>query len=151
MSDESRYEKAPQKLERLVNNMKDKRFPSLRDARIVCVLDEKPKKSKGKYRLAEIRKADDFIKFFASLSNEIMSEINYVMVFDKKLHDTIDKKDKMRLIFHELNHAYRDENDKFVLLPHDFEGFYSEIDYNKDDPEWAWRLANEMEILHEDK
>lgn len=150
MSEESRYEKAPQKLERLVNNMKDKRFPSLRDARIVCLLDKKPKKVKGKYRFAEIKMADDFIKFFASLSSEVLSEVNYVMIFDKKLHDAIESKDKKRLVFHELNHAYCDDNDKFRILPHDFEGFYSEIDYNSDDPEWSWRLANEMEVLHDD-
>lgn len=142
----SRYEDAPESLQRLVDAMRNRKFPSLKDAKIKALLDTKPKKTNGKYRYAELKVADDFIKFFSELMEH--SPYDYVMIFDKDLIDNIENKDKKRIIFHELNHGFKDDNDKYKLLPHDFEGFYAEIEYNKDDPEWNIRIGNEMEILH---
>lgn len=143
----SRYEEGPDGLQRLVNMMKSKRFPSLKNAKIKVLVDNKAKKTKGRYRLAELRLADEFIKFFSGIIED--APYDYVMIFDKALVDEIETKDKKRVAFHELSHGFKDENGKYKLIPHDFEGFYSEIEYNEDDPEWAIRLSNQMEILHD--
>jgi hypothetical protein len=143
----SRYEEAPDSLQKMINFMKNKKFPSIKGAKIKALLDSKPKKTKGKYRLAELRLSDEFIKFFSGILED--SPYDYVMIFDKALLGEIENSDKKRIIFHELNHGFKDDNDKYKIIPHDFEGFYSEIEYNKDDPEWAIRLGNQMEILHD--
>lgn len=141
----SRYEVAPDNLQRMVDHMKNKRFQSIRNAKIKALLDKKPKKTKGKYRLAELRLADDWVKFFSEILEH--APYDYVMIIDKELSEYIVNKDKKRIIFHELSHGYNEEG-KYKILPHDFEGFYAEIEYNEDDPEWHIRLSEEMDVIH---
>lgn len=151
MSEESRYEEAPEEFNKLVRVVCKNHVPSLKKAKIKCLLDTKSKKTKGRYRLAELRLPDDFVKYFSSLAEDDMSSPDFLMIFDKGLYHAIEKKDKKRIIFHELNHGFIDEDGKCKILPHDFEGFHAEVEYNKDDPEWNIRMANEMEILYEDR
>ena len=148
MSNYSRYEEGSRNLQKLIDKMKDDKFPIIKQARIKPLLDSKAKKTKGKYRIAELRLADEFIKFFSEMIED--HPYDYVLVIDKALYNKVEKKDIRRVVFHELCHGFKDDNGKYKLVPHDFEGFYDEIPYNEDDPDWNLRLSNEMEILHEE-
>lgn len=148
----SRYEEAPTNIQRLVNNMQNKKFKHMiGDAKIKVLLDRRPKKTKGKYRLGELRLPDEFTKFFSSMITDENHPPDFVMIMDKALVEKVEKKDTKRIVFHELCHGLKDNNGKYKVVPHDFEGFYEEIEYNKDDPDWNLRLANEMEILYEEE
>jgi hypothetical protein len=140
---------APRNLAVMVRKMQKQHFPMIRDAHIKVILDTKPKKNKGKYRLAELRLANDFIRFFTQQEENGFAGYDYVMVVDKALVDNTEQTDQRRIVYHELCHGYKDDKDNFRLIPHDFEGFYSEIKYNEDDPDWSVRLSNLMHFLHE--
>lgn len=142
----SRYTSAPTNVQRMIDNIKSKRFTTIKHAKIKALYDTKAKKTKGKYRIGELKLADDFIKYFSEILEEI--PYDYVMIFDQALMDEIQKKDTKRVIFHELCHGFKDDNGVYKLVPHDFEGFYEELDYNKDDPDWKLRLSNKLELLH---
>jgi len=147
----SRYLDADTNLRRRVSKLIKTKFPNLKGVELKVVLDKKKKKSSGKIRLAEVKLADDMIKFLTKEQSENFLGYDYIMVIDNKLYEFMENKDLNRVIFHELCHCYVDEKGKYKVIPHDFEGFYAEIKYNDDDPEWKQRLAETLVDLYEEE
>lgn len=141
----SRYYDAPPTVKRQVSKVMKSNFPNLLKVEIRSIFDTKKKKTQGKYRLAETKKANDIEKFLVKQAD---NEVDCFIIFDEGLVTNIEKRDLDRLIFHELNHI-RVEEDGMKLIPHDFEGFYAEIEYNKDDPAWKDRFTAVMEEIYE--
>lgn len=80
-------------------------------------------------------------KKFLSRSNENLFEgWDYIMVVCAETWGLAPKKLKERIIFHELKHTLRLDNKTtgasvWKLVPHDFEGFYDEVDIYGEDTE----------------
>lgn len=147
----SRYQDAKKKLRIRMEKIKKNHFPNLANVEIKVLMDTKKKKSKGTIRMAEIKPTDDMTRFLTKEQSKNLNGYDYIMIVDKKLYDHFDRSDLDRVLFHELKHCFIDENDNCKTIPHDFEGFYAEIDYNKDDPEWKNRMTEVLEELHREE
>lgn len=145
-----RYKESPDKLQRIANKMTEKYFPGLKEASIKVILDTKKKRVKGDLRFGELKLVDDLNRFFTAQDD--FKGYDFVMIIDNMLFENVvNWEDIKRVIFHELNHGGIDDKGKFKIKPHDFEGFYSEIDFNKDDPDWIERLGEDLEEMYSEE
>lgn len=140
----ARYENAPKTITRLTKQMIKDHFPAMQNFNTKTVLDNKGMKSKGKRVLGKLKKVDDLSKFLTKTEENAFEGYTFVMILDKLMTETISKSDLKRVIFHELNHGGMDDKGNPIIIDHDFVGFYSELDYNKDDPKWSERIALQL-------
>lgn len=144
---ESRFEHATPADKRLIKKMLKNDFAFLEGLRFLALYDNKKRTSSGKLILARVKKADDELKLLTE-ETEPPDGIHVIFFFDGTLFSVLSTTDKKRLIYHEFCHIEKQDVDKYIILPHDFEGFYAEIDYNSDDPNWNQRLADKAWQLH---
>lgn len=144
-----RFEAVPEQVDTLVSKIKDDMFPQLEGARIMCIFDNKKKKAGGKLVIARIKKFNDELKFLAM--NDLGITYDYAIFIDHQVWDNLVDRDKNRIIFHELLHTDVNygKDDPWKLRDHEIQGFYDEIDYNADDPQWAERLFSIAESVHD--
>lgn len=130
------------------------RFPDLVNAKILCVFSLKPKKKSGELILAWIKKANEFHKFL-TIDDEITdgAGFDYFLFIDKKAWQLANAEDRVRLMRHELKHTNVDFDAKkpYKLRDHTVKDFYSEIERNKDNPQWASNLATRVKIAYENE
>lgn len=130
--------------------VKTEYFPSLDGANILYVFDTKKRKSKGKYVIATIKKMNDEKKFL-SMDDDTGLTYDYAIYIDKNIWNTIDDSDKKRVIFHEFCHTDVDfdKDNPYNLRDHEIQGFYDEIEFNKDDERWNERLSLIAESIYD--
>ena len=148
---EMRYEDAPNYVTRIVKQQIKKHFPVLQEFNVKVVLDTKGMKSKGRRIFGKLKKADDLNRFLTQSEETAFQGYHFIMILDKVLVTTQPKSDTKRVTFHELNHGGMDDKGKPVIIDHDFEGFYIEIDYNDDDPRWKERLSTQLAQAYGDE
>jgi len=132
-----------------IDNVKQQ-FPEIASATIKSLFSNKKKKSQGRYVLAWIQRTNDLTKLL-SADNIITEGYDYILFIDELLWDNMDEKDRERLIRHELCHIEVDleANNPYKIKDHEITDFYSEVEYNKDDPRWAERLATMADSLYD--
>lgn len=147
----SRFEEGSQEAINIMNKLIENQFSYLSNATIEVVFDTKKRKSKGQYVLGRLQKANDLMKYLSS-SNIYPDGIDYILYLDKNVFESLNENDKKRIIFHELCHAEMDAeaSDPWKLKDHEFAGFYSELDYNRDDPRWSERIGAVAQSIYED-
>jgi len=148
---ETRYKDADKRIRRMVSNMIRKEFSHLNSVNIKVILDTKPKKTQGRYRLGEMKKANDMDKFLSKSEENAFEGWHFIMILDEGLVQHAKKEDIKRVIFHELCHAGFTDKGECTTLPHEFEGFYMELDYNQDDPQWKERMFYITAAAHGDE
>jgi hypothetical protein len=95
--------------------------------------------------------ASEKIKFF-SKDNVAIEGYDYLLIVDKKAWELANPLDRGRLIAHEFKHVFVDEKGAPKLVGHEIEDFYSEIEINKDDPEWARKLTTiTLDVYEQEK
>lgn len=142
---ESRFSLAQPSDLRIVSKIIKEEFPELTNLRYDVLYDLKKRTQAGKYVFGRVKKTDDALRLFTELRNDGRhKDCHVIFFFDFAVFSHLSAKDKKRLVYHELCHVKRKEDDKevFYIVPHDFEGFYSEIEYNEDDPNWNDKLAS---------
>lgn len=146
----SRFEEPTKEAEEILNEVLEESFPVLEGAAIKILFDTKKKKSGGKYEIARIQKCNELMRHL-SANNINPNGHDYIMYVDGNIWNEIPRSDKKRLIYHELSHTDVDfeKNDPYKLRGHEIEGFHSELEYNKDDPQWGDRLAQIAESIYE--
>jgi len=146
----SRFEDVPNQHYELLNKIIDKDFPHLASTAIELIFDTKKRVSEGKIVLGRLQKSNDFTRHL-SVTNTNPDGVDYFLYLDKNVFEHIDEADKIRLIRHELQHAHVDyeKTNPFGIRGHEINDFYDEIEYNKDDPRWAERLATIAESLYD--
>ena len=135
MEKTDRYEDAPQEVLNILGEVRDKYFPHLVNAHIKMLLDNKKRVSQKKLLLGKIIKPNDLVKHFVD------NDTHYVIVLDKVGTEILSPEDKIRLIRHELRHAFIDEKGNYIVIPHDYEDFEEEIKLNAEDVGWAHRAV----------
>ena len=141
-----RYEETGNEVGKLFLSVQKKYFPELNNVNFELVFDTKKRIKNGKFVFAQIKKADDLIQYFST------HDVDYVIFLDKNIWDAISEEDKIRIVRHELRHVFidaRTEDVKYKIRPHDFEDFRAEVILNKDDPDWAERVALVAESLYD--
>jgi len=130
-----RYIEVDEYLTEVFLNVLEKVFPRYQTLKFKLIFDLKKRISQGKLTLASIELASPKIKFF-SKDNIATEGYDYIIIIDKKAWEFSSEFNKLRILRHELRHVFIDEKGTPKLIGHEIEDFYSEIELNKDDPEW---------------
>jgi len=140
----TRFEDAPEYVISLVDQIQTTYFPELARAKIKVLYDLKQRKSKGNFVLGRIQRTNEVVRHLTR--EEARSEVgyDYLLYLDKAVFETVDEKDRTRIIRHELRHCFYDletRSTPYKLVGHDVEDFKAEIEINKEDPFWRERVA----------
>lgn len=149
-----RYEEVNDEVMSVLKEVRKEYFPELKNAKIKVLFDIKKRKSGGMLVLARIMKTNDLLRHLTKDEAEAMEGYDYIIALDKTCWENIIRDDKIRIMRHELRHAYFDiesEDNPYKLQNHSISDFYEEVEYNKDDPRWRERLATVVEDIYEQK
>ncbi|HOF56860.1 MAG TPA: putative metallopeptidase [Syntrophorhabdaceae bacterium] len=149
-----RYEEVNEDVISLLREVRVEYFPELKNAKIKALFDIKKRKSGGMLVLARIMKTNDLLRHLTIDEAEAIEGYDYIIALDKTCWENIIRDDKVRILRHELRHAYFDiesEDNPYRLQNHSISDFYEEVEFNKDDPRWRERLAAVVEDIYEQK
>ncbi|HNQ64127.1 MAG TPA: putative metallopeptidase [Syntrophorhabdaceae bacterium] len=149
-----RYEEVNEDVLSLLREVRGEYFPELKNAKIKALFDIKKRKSGGMLVLARIMKTNDLLRHLTIDEAEAIEGYDYIIALDKTCWENIIRDDKVRILRHELRHAYFDiesEDNPYRLQNHSISDFYEEVEFNKDDPRWRERLAAVVEDIYEQK
>jgi len=139
-----RFYEADQSVTDLIQSLiyDDERFPNLKAATIIAVMDSKPKIDKLTERVtfAYIKTANEVERFLTKDGHNIEG-VDYIMFVTEVVWELASDKDKKRILSHELRHTFLDEKGNFKIVKHDIEDFYAEVRLNEDDPMWGQALG----------
>lgn len=140
----NRYKEAPDSVNRIVKNMIRNRFQHLASANIIVLMDNKTKIHKpfNRITLASVKLSNEVEKFLTRDYNR--EEVHYFIFIGQLVWDLASKKDRRRIISHELRHCFIDDKDNYRILEHDIQDFHEEIKLNVDDPKWASSLCTRV-------
>ncbi|HEX2965330.1 MAG TPA: putative metallopeptidase [Syntrophorhabdaceae bacterium] len=147
-----RYEEATPSVIKMLKDLKAKDFGELKNAKIKVLFDLKKRKSGGRIVLGKIMKTNDLIRLLTKDEVEVIEGYDYIITLDKKCWDHIVDEDRVRILRHELRHAYFDvesENDPYKLVTHSITDFYEEVEANRKDPRWRERVGTLVEDIYE--
>ena len=105
---------------------------------------------KGRVVLGKIVKPSALVKYLSR--NEAPDDgYDYIVYLDNKLVIHCEESDIERVLRHELRHIFFDSDSRnpFKLIDHDFSDFYDEVELNKDDPNWANRVAKTVSLIYD--
>ncbi|MFZ5451947.1 MAG: putative metallopeptidase [Thermodesulfobacteriota bacterium] len=145
-----KYEEVPETIDVLYNKLQKRHFPYLANAKILFLVSKKKMMSKGRIVLGKIVKPSALVKYLSR--NEAPDDgYDYILYLDSKLINHCDEADIERVLRHELRHIFYDSDSKnpYKLIDHDFTDFYDEVELNKDDPNWANRVARTVSLIYE--
>jgi len=146
-----KYEHVPDYVIEMYEKIRSQHFPSLGNAKILFLINNKKMMLKGNIALGKIMKPSALVKFLSQ--NEAPEDgYDYVMLLDSKFIAHCEEKDIERVLRHELRHAFFDSdsiNNPYKLVDHDFSDFYAEVELNKDDPTWAQRVSQTVSLMYD--
>jgi hypothetical protein len=147
-----RYEEVTDDVRHTFNEVQIKYFPELKNAKIITLFDLKKRQSGGRVVLGRIVKTNDLLRHLTRDEAEAVEGYDYIITLDKQGWDAIADADRVRVLRHELRHAYYDiesEENPFKLIDHSITDFYEEVELNKDDPRWRERVATVVADIYE--
>ncbi len=149
-----RYEEPTEEVKKLLREIQAKHFPELKNAKIITLFDVKKRTSGGRMVLGRIMKTNDLLRHLTKDEAVAMEGYDYIITVDKEGWNAIGDADRVRVLRHELRHAYYDidsDSNPYRLLDHSITDFYEEVELNKDDPRWRERVAAVVEDIYEQK
>ena len=149
-----RYEEVTEEVEGLLREVRAKYFPELKNAKIITLFDVKKRISGGRVVLGRIMKTNDLLRHLTKDEAVAIEGYDYIITLDKEGWNAIGDADRVRVLRHELRHAYYDidsDSNPYKLLDHSITDFYEEVELNKDDPRWRERVAAIVEDIYEQK
>ncbi len=147
-----RYEEVTPDVTRLLHKVVVDNFSELKNAKIIVLFDLKKRMSGGQIVLGRIMKTNHLLRYLTKKDARSEEGYDYVIMLDKKGWETLNDKDRVRLLRHELRHTYYDPDaneNYYKLLDHSVADFYEEIELNKDDPKWRQRVATVVADIYE--
>jgi len=145
-----RFEDATSDIYKLLDEIIECNFGTLTAAKFIILFDTKKRKNGGKYTIGRIKKANDELKALAMDDTGIPPD--YIMFLDKNIFDVLEDKDKIRIVKHELYHTdvnFESDTNQYKIKDHEVNTFYSEIEENVDDPQWAERIGAIAESVYD--
>lgn len=142
-----RYEEAPSQIYGLMNEIIQEHFQYLQDAKILIILDKKKRVVKKKMSLGFMKLTNDMLRYLSIEPNDLLYGYDYIMRLDRAAVTLATPEYLYKLMRHELRHCeFNEEKEKpWGIRTHDIEDFSDEIELNKDDPHWAYKLALQIE------
>ena len=148
----NRFEKALIEDEEKLKNVIVKGFPELMIANFLIYMDNKKRKSKGKYVISRIKKNTEEQRIM-SMSDSGM-EFHYTIYIDKFVWNHLEENDQISLLRRLLCQCKIDHDntiDVYKTYEPEISDWYSEIEFNKDDPRWLIRVQTMAESLYDDE
>jgi len=147
----SRYENAPENAYKIMNKLIGDHFSYLAGSKIQILFDTKKKKRGGEYRIGSIQTTNDLTKFLTS--DDEGEAADYIMYIDKLIWNLTEDRDKERIVYHELCHCdvNLEKTHPYKIKDHEIQGFYSELDFNNDDPKWKLRLSTIASSVYDEE
>ncbi len=147
----NRYVDVTDDVRQMLEEVRDKYFPELVNAKIALFFDMKHRKSGGQMVLGRILRPNDLIRYLTADEREAPEGCDYIITLDKVCWDHIHKLDRIRLLRHELRHTYFDieATSPYKLQNHTINDFHEEVELNKDDPRWMEKAASLTESIYE--
>ena len=149
-----RYEEVTEDVWQMLREVKAKHFGELKNAKIILLFDLKKRQSGGRMVLGRIMKTNDLLRHLTKDEAVAVEGYDYIITLDKIGWGSISEADKLRILRHELRHAYFDvesENNPYKLLEHSITDFYEEVELNKDDPRWRERVATIVADIYQQR
>jgi len=149
-----RYEDVTEEVMDMLRDVRAEHFPELKNAKIKVLFDLKKRTSGGRLTLGRIMKTNDLLRHLTIDRVDPIEGYDYIISLDKTCWETIESEDKVRIIRHELRHAYFDidsEENPYKLVDHSILDFYEELEANKDDPKWRERVGTLTESIYEQR
>lgn len=148
-----KFEDVPEGIYELYENIRNKHFTYLVNAKILFLISKKKMMRQGNLVLGKIVKPSELVKYLSR--NEAPEDgYDYIIFLDNKLIQHCEESDIERVLRHELRHTFFDSesNNPYKIIDHDFSDFYDEVELNKDDPHWAKRLSQTVSLIyHQEK
>ncbi len=145
-----KYDDVPETIAQLYEDLKKKHFPYLANAKILFLANKKKMVKKGRIVLGKCVKPSDLLRYLSR--HEAPDEgYDFIILLDNKLMQHCEESDIERVLRHELRHIFFDSDSKnpYSLIDHDFTDFMDEVELNKDDPNWANRVARTVSLIYE--
>ncbi len=149
-----RYEEVTDDVLEMLKDVRAEHFPELKNAKIKVLFDLKKRSSGGRITLGKIMKTNDLLRLLTIDRVDPIEGYDYIITLDRTCWEVIEKQDKVRIIRHELRHAYFDidsEENPYKLIDHSILDFYEELESNKDDPRWRERVGTLTEGIYEQR
>jgi len=146
-----RFEDVTDDVIELLSEVRNEAFPELRNAKIKVLFDTKKRKLGGDLVIGRMTKTNDLIRHLTSEESGEPTGYDYIMYVDKAAYENVEKVDKVRILRHELQHCDVDldsNTNPYKLRPHEISDFHDEIEFNRDDPRWAERVAAVAESVY---
>jgi hypothetical protein len=148
-----RFQDVPESVENLVNEVKNRYFRELVNAKIKVLFDLKKRTSSGKLIMGRMQKTNSLLRHLTAEEARNEEGYDYIMYLDKMVFEHIERIDQERIIRHELQHTDVDTDvtrgTPYKLRDHELSDFYEEIERNQDDPRWAEKCATIGMSLYE--
>ena len=122
----NRFQPAVQEDEVLLDKIIRLGFPELQIARFLVYMDNKKRKTKGKYILGRVKKNNEEMKIASMEDNG--AEYHYTIYLDKYVWDHLEEPDQIRTIRRLLCQCEIDHdntNDVYKMKGYEVEDFYS--------------------------
>lgn len=149
-----RYEEVTDDVMEMLRDIRAQDFAELRNAKIKVLFDLKKRSSGGRITLGRIMKTNDLLRLLTIDRVDPIEGYDYIITLDKVCWEAIETSDKVRVIRHELRHAYFDidsEENPYKIVDHSILDFYEELETNKEDPRWRERVGALTEDIYEQK
>lgn len=146
----NRYIECGEEVKIVFNRVVTEGFPVHCSTKFMLVFDTKKRIRKGRITLASIESTNDKTKFF-TMSDENPDGADYIIIIDQIAWEYAKEVGRVRLLSHELCHAFIDEKGRFKIVDHDITDFVSEIKRNQDDPDWSKNLVDLVASIYDQK
>jgi hypothetical protein len=149
-----RYENVTTQVYEVLEEVRDKYFDDLQNAKIKCLFDTKKRMRGKKVVIAAIKKTNDLLKHLTAEEAKKEEGFDYIIFIDKVAWENTVPEDRIRLLRHELRHSLvctEDVKDPYRIEPHDIEDFVEEVKLNADDPGWANRVSTLVSDIYDQR
>jgi hypothetical protein len=149
-----RYEPTNDDVAEVLEAVRTIHFPELKNAKIITLFDLKKRTSCGNITLARIMGSNDLLRQLTRDDKVAVDGVDYIVTLDKVTWEAIERIDKVRLMRHELRHAFLDvesASNPYKIIDHDLTDFHEEVELNREDPRWRERLAELTSGIYEQK
>jgi hypothetical protein len=146
-----RYEDVTDDVTDMLRDVRAQHFPELKNAKIKVLFDLKKRCSGGRITLGRIMKTNDLLRHLTIDRVDPIEGYDYIITLDKTCWEVIEKEDKVRIVRHELRHAYFDidsDENPYKLVDHSILDFYEELETNSADPRWRERVGAVTEDIY---
>jgi hypothetical protein len=136
----------------VVSSVKEETFPELAQANIKIIMDQKKRTSGGKYVLGRMKKTNELERHLSVNEAGTQDGFDYIMYLDEMAWNIATPEERKKLVRHELRHCELDNDSNtnpYKVKGHDIEDFEAEIRLNADDPGWANRLGERVQLEYE--